>query len=72
MKNKKKKMSKEDFVFSIIGCFEEFLYEKNVTIENEERPADDEYAAIIYGNDYDYLHDQILDVFENFKHGDGS
>lgn len=58
---------KEEFIGQIIDLFEDFLDEKNVKISNPEAVEDgEENAAIIYGGDYDTLHDQIQDVLENW------
>ena len=62
------KSDKEEFIGQIIDLFEDFLDEKNVKISNPEAVEDgEENAAIIYGNDYDTLHDQIQDVLENWN-----
>lgn len=62
------KNDKEEFIGQIIDLFEDFLDEKNVKISNPEAVEDgEENAAIIYGNDYDTLHDQIQDVLENWN-----
>ena len=62
------KNNKEEFIGQIIDLFEDFLDEKNVKISNSEAVEDgEENAAIIYGNDYDTLHDQIQGVLENWN-----
>ena len=62
------KNDKEEFIGQIIDLFEDFLDEKNVKISNPEAVEDgEENAAIIYGNDYDTLHDQIQDVLVNWN-----
>ena len=60
--------NKEEFIGQIIDLFEDFLDEKNVKISNPEAVEDgEENAAIIYGGDYDTLHDQIQDALENWN-----
>ena len=62
------KNDKEEFIGQIIDLFEDFLDEKNVKISNPEAVEDgEENAAIIYGDDYDTLHDQIQGVLENWN-----
>ena len=59
------KNNKEEFIGQIIDLFEDFLDEK---ISNPEAVEDgEENAAIIYGGDYDTLHDQIQGVLENWN-----
>lgn len=61
------KNDKEEFIGQIIDLFEDFLDEKNVKISNPEAVEDgEENIAIIYGGDYDTLHDQIQSVLENW------
>lgn len=61
------KNNKEEFIGQIIDLFEDFLDEKNVKISNPEAVEDgEENATIIYGGDYDTLHDQIQGVLENW------
>lgn len=62
------KNDKEEFIGQIIDLFEDFLDEKNVKISNPEAVENgEENAAIIYGSDYDTLHDQIQSVLENWN-----
>ena len=62
------KNDKEEFIGQIIDLFEDFLDEKNVKISNPAAVEDgEEHAAIIYGGDYDTLHDQIQGVLENWN-----
>ena len=62
------KNNKEEFIGQIIDLFEDFLDEKNVKISNPEAVEDgEENAVIIYGGDYDALHDQIQDALENWN-----
>lgn len=59
--------NKEEFIGQIIDLFEDFLDEKNVKISNPEAIENgEENIAIIYGGDYDTLHDQIQSVLENW------
>ena len=59
---------KEEFIGQIIDLFEDFLDEKSVKISNPEAVEDgEENVAIIYGGDYDTLHDQTQDVLENWN-----
>ena len=54
-------------ICAIIDLFENFLYEKGVSITNDERLEEDENgtlrepenAAIIYGSDYYALYDKV-------------
>ncbi len=49
----------------IIDIFEDFLDEKGVRIDNPEKEgAEDE--AVIYGNDFDRLMDDIIGTLKNF------
>ena len=49
----------------IIDVFEDFLEEKGIQIENDER-EDDDNAAIIYGSDYDRLTSDVETILSNF------
>lgn len=49
---------KAELFGQIIDVFEDFLDEKNVTFENDER-EDSEDAAIIYGSDYDAIRQEL-------------
>ena len=51
-------------VATIIDVFEDFLEEKNVTIDNPDKNGD-ENEAIIYGEDFDILMSGIIGVLEN-------
>ena len=54
---------KSEFIGQIIDIFEEFLYDKNIYIENEERfeyaDGDEEGLAIIFGTDYDIIKTEL-------------
>lgn len=50
-----------EYIGQIIDVFEDFLDEKNILIENDER-EDDENSAIIYGEDYGLLQDWLMDI----------
>lgn len=54
-----------EYTGQIIDLFEDFLEEKGVEIENDERDEDD-YAAIIYGTDYGYLQDGLEQIMRNW------
>ena len=54
-----------EYTGQIIDLFEDFLEEKGVEIENDERDEDD-YAAIIYGTDYGYLQDGLKQIMRNW------
>ena len=58
---------KSEFIGQIIDIFEDFLEAHGVTIENPERDADPDYAAIIYGSDYDELDGWIDALLDNWK-----
>ena len=58
-----------ELVGQIIDIFEDFLSERHVIIENDERndpDVDPEDAAIIYGSDYGELQTFIEDTFERW------
>lgn len=54
-----------EFIGQIIDIFEDFLEEREVTLPNDEREQD-EYAAIIYGTDYDQLQTELIDTMWNW------
>lgn len=66
-----------EFIGQIIDTFEDFLAERNVEIDNDERDearcemSDDELneceLAIIYGTDYGELADSIEDILKNWS-----
>lgn len=55
---------------SIIDVFEDFLDEKGIVIENEERDEDDSLSedekANIYGSDYYSLEDGIKEIIKPY------
>lgn len=60
-------MTREDKAGRILGIFEDFLNKKGIEIKNEQRDwakEDDptEMYAIIFGDDYYDLEDQVLEV----------
>ena len=54
-----------EYIGQVIDLFEDFLEEKGVEIENDERNGDN-YPAIIYGDDYGYLQDGIEQIMRNW------
>lgn len=54
-----------EYIGRIIDLFEDFLEEKGVEIENDERDEDD-YAVIIHGTDYGYLQDGLEQIMRNW------
>lgn len=54
-----------EFVGALIDVFEDFLDEKGIEIENDEKDGYDE--AIIYGSDYDRVADGIRNVLKNWS-----
>lgn len=50
----------------IIDIFEDFLEDKEIDIENEEK-KDSENPAIIYGSDYGKLQSEIEDLLIGWK-----
>lgn len=56
-----------EFIGRLVDIVEDFLSEKDVTIDNPERDEDDvEDAAIIYGDDYDWLADEFRHVMRAY------
>lgn len=56
-----------EFIGRLVDIVEDFLSEKDVTIDNPERDEDDvEDAAIIYGDDYDWLADEFRYVMRAY------
>lgn len=58
-------ISKEDapeFIGQVIDIFEDFLEERHVVLNNDERDEDPS-AAIIYGSDYGVLQEQLQQMF---------
>ena len=62
MANSIPETKKADFIGQLIDIFEDFLDEKGISIENEERDEDDDSAAIIFGSDYDALAEQLTET----------
>lgn len=76
--NTRRKLLK--YAFDIVsGIFEDFLQEKGITfndIPNKERDEylkDDQdiYASILFGDDYYYLEDKVLDILEKVVESKG-
>lgn len=61
-----KKVAREDvpeLIGQFIDVFEDFLDEKEVRIPNDEKTEDDEeFAANIYGTDYDNLSEGVEEI----------
>lgn len=56
-----------EFIGRLVDIVEDFLSEKDVMIDNSERDEDDvEDAAIIYGDDYDWLADEFRYVMRAY------
>lgn len=51
-----------ELIGQIIDIFEDFLEERHVVLNNDERDEDLD-AAIIYGSDYGILQDQLQQTF---------
>lgn len=74
MKNELTQDSKPEFIGQIIDLFEDYLADKEITLENEERDEaiaegeyeDPEEAAIIYGSSYDIIGDTVSDIIETY------
>lgn len=62
-----KQTDEAEFIGQFIDVFEDFLDSKGISIDNADRDADDDDAAIIYGDDYDILADEILSVLHNWE-----
>ena len=62
-----KQTEEAEFIGQFIDVFEDFLDSKGICIDNADRDADDDNAAIIYGDDYDILADEILSVLHNWE-----
>lgn len=54
-----------EFIGQIIDVFEDFLDEKGIAIENEEREGDED-ESIIYGSDYDEIADGIREIISRW------
>lgn len=64
---KVKQTDEAEFIGQFIDVFEDFLDSKGICIDNADRDEDDDNAAIIYGEDYDILADEILSVLHNWE-----
>lgn len=64
--NKISKRDTPEFIGQIIDLFEDFLEVKKVDLHNPERIGD-EFAAIIYGTDYDEVRNQIFETLKNWE-----
>lgn len=62
-----KKTDEAEFIGQFIDVFEDFLDSKGICIDNADRDEDDDNAAIIYGDDYDILADEILSILHNWE-----
>ena len=62
--------NKSEFIGQIIDIFEDFLEEKGIRLDNDEREADDEFAAIIYGSDYGDIQDQLEAMLNEWANED--
>lgn len=62
-----KQTDEVEFIGQFIDVFEDFLDSKGISIDNADRDADDDDAAIIYGEDYDILADEILSILHNWE-----
>jgi len=64
-----------EFFGQIIDIFEDFLAEKGIEIENDEREdygaEDDEELAIIFGSDYDYIRDRLTEMMTRWGIAEG-
>jgi len=64
-----------EFFGQIIDIFEDFLAEKGIEIENDEREdygaEDDEELAIIFGSDYDYIRDRLAEMMARWGIAEG-
>lgn len=61
-----------EFIGQIIDIFEDFLTEKNITLENPEKEENqdvqpDEEQAIIYGSDYGELQTNLESLLKNWN-----
>ena len=62
-----KQTDEAEFIGQFIDVFEDFLDSKGICIDNADRDEDDDNAAIIYGEDYDILADEILSILHNWE-----
>ena len=67
------KEQKPEFIGQIIDIFEDFLEEKGIRIDNEDKQMaiedgeDPKTLAIIYGEDYGTLQTQLEEMMSNWK-----
>lgn len=65
-----KKNDVPEFLGQIIDIFEDFLTNRGIVLENDERDfdedLDEEESANIYGDDYDELHDNLENMMCNW------
>lgn len=60
--------TKRELVYSILDIFEDFLEERGVNIQNDEKLErisegdDPNTLCVIYGRDYGFLQDRIMDA----------
>lgn len=68
-----KKEDLPEFVGQIIDIFEDFLDDRNIVLQNEEREdaindgAEPDSVAIIYGSDYGELQTALEDTLHNWN-----
>lgn len=55
-----------EFTGQIIDVFEDFLEARGVELDNNERDENDDFAAIIYGSDYDDLRESIVKILNGW------
>lgn len=61
---------KPELIGQIIDLFEDFLADKNIQIENQEKDdpnVEEDTVAIIYGSDYGILQDGLEDILHNWN-----
>lgn len=62
---------KPEFLGQIIDIFEDFLNDKNIHIENQERSeyadGDEEGLAIIFGTDYDIIQSKLENMMVSWN-----
>ena len=56
----------KEFCCAIIESFEDFLEERGIVIENDEKLEDPEGACNIYGTDYGELEDYITGILYSY------
>ena len=63
--------NRDEFLGQLIDCFEDFLDEKKITLNNHERDEaikdGNDSAAIIYGQDYDNIRDKLNNILTNWE-----